>query len=183
MKPVLRFCTLLFSISCALALAQPTPEQIHQRQMTEERALQREQQQRDEQVRQAQIDKMRQIDRQQAEEARQQAEKARAQAIATQENFYLQQVEEQAKAAAKAKAAGANQDVAQPVVQSGQSVPVASQTQATPGQPAAAAHWSFRNMTTLDKAGLGALGVLLVVLACAAGIIPAKRISGFRNPR
>ena len=151
--------------------------------MAEERALQRERQQQDEQIRQAQIDKMREIDRQQTEEAHQQAEKARAQAIAAQENFYLQQVEDQAKAAAKAKAEGANPGVAQPVVQSGQSVPVTTQTEAPAAQPAVTAHWSFRNMTTLDKAGLAALGVLLVVLACAAGIIPAKRISGFRNPR
>jgi fused signal recognition particle receptor len=183
MKPVVRFCKLLITISCALAFAQPTPQQIHQHQMAEERALQRDQEQRDEQIRQAQIDKMREIDRQQAEEARQQVEKARAQAIATQENFYVQQQEEQAKAQAKAKAEAANQDVARPVTQSRHSVPVTSQTQVRPGQPAAAAHWSFRNMTTLDKAGLAALGVLLVVLAYAAGIIPAKRIWGFRNPR
>jgi len=183
MKPVVRFCKLLITISCALAFAQPTPQQIHQHQMAEERALQRDQEQRDAQIRQAQANKMREIDRQQAEEARQQVEKARAQAIATQENFYLQQQEEQAKALAKAKAEAANQDTPQPVVQSGQSVPVTSQTQAAPGRPATAAHWSFRNMTALDKAGLAALGVLLVVLAYAAGIIPAKRISGFRNPR
>ena len=56
MKPVLRFCKLLFSISCALALAQPTPQQIQQRQMMEERGLQRDREQRDEQIRQAQID-------------------------------------------------------------------------------------------------------------------------------
>jgi hypothetical protein len=175
MKRVVRSCRLLITIWCALAFAQPTPQQIQQHQMAEERALQREQQQQDEQLRQAQIDKMRQIDRQQAEEARQQAEKARAQAIATQENQYLQQLEDQAKAQAKAKAEAANQGVAQPIVQSGQSVPLTSQTQARPEQPTAAAHWSFTNMTTLDKVGLGALGVLLVVLGYAAGIIPVKR--------
>jgi leucyl aminopeptidase (aminopeptidase T) len=183
MKLVVRFCKMLITISCALAFAQPTPQQIHQHQIAEERALQRDQEQRDEQIHQAQVDKMREIDRQQAEEARQQVEKARAQAITTQENVYLQQQEEQAKALAKAKSEAANQDGARPVVQSGQGVPVASQTQATPGQPGAASHWSFRNMTTLDKAGLAALGVFLVVLAYAAGMIPAKRISGFRNPR
>ena len=178
MKLMLRFCKLLFSISCAFALAQPTPQQIQQRQMMEERALQRDQEQRDAQQHQAQMEQMRQIDRQQAEDARQQAEKARAQAIATQENLYLLQQEEQQKAQAKARAA-ADQNVPGPAVQDGQSVPATSQTQAAPAQPAATAHWSFRNMSALDKAGLAALGVLLVVLAYAAGIIPAKRISGF----
>jgi hypothetical protein len=183
MKPVLRFCKLLFSISCALALAQPTPQQIQQHQMAEERALQRDQEQRDAQQHQAQMEQMRQIDRQQAEDARQQAEKARAQAIATQENLYLLQQEEQQKAQAKARAAAADQGVPRPAVQSAQPVPARSQTAATPARPAAAAHWSFRNMTTLDKAGVAALGVLLVVLAYAAGIIPAKRVSGSRNSR
>lgn len=180
MKPVLRVCKLLLSISCALALAQPTPQQIQQHQAAEERALQRELLQREQQQRDAQMEKMREVDRQQAEEARQQAEKARAQAITAQENLYLQQQAEQAKAAAKAEAA--DQDAARPAVQSAQSVPSAPQTEALPVQPAAA-HWSFSNMTTLDKAGLAALGVLLVVLAYAAGIIPAKRISSSRNSR
>ena len=92
MKTVVRVCTLLLSISCTLALSQPTPQQIQQRQMEEERALQHEQEQREQQQRDAlQMEKMREIDRQQAEEARQQAEKARAQAITAQENLYLLQ--------------------------------------------------------------------------------------------
>jgi hypothetical protein len=38
-------------------------------------------------------------------------------------------------------------------------------------------------MSNLDKAGLAALGVLLVILAYAAGIIPAKQIPSSRNQR
>jgi hypothetical protein len=183
MKPVVRFCSQLITIWCALAFAQPTPQQIQQHQMAEERALQREQEHRDEQIRQAQIEKMRQDDRQQAEDARQQAEKARAQAIATQENLYLLQQEAQAKAQAKAKAEAADQDAPRSAAQRAQTIPSKSQMEAPPTQPAAAPHWSLSNMTTLDKAGLAALGVLLVVLAYAAGIIPVRRISSSRNPR
>jgi hypothetical protein len=40
--------------------------------------------------------------------------------------------------------------------------------------PSDAKHWSFRNMTDRDKAGLAGLGVVLIALAFAAGIIPAK---------
>ena len=183
MKPVLRFCKLLISISCALALAQPTPQQIHQRQMAEERALQHDQEQREQQQHQAQIDQMRQIDRQQAEDARQQAEKARAQAIAAQENLHLQRLAEQAQAKAKSLAqndSGTLLSVQQP--QTAQ--PPASQPASQPASPASPTQqWSFRNMSTLDKAGLAALGVILVALACAAGLIPAKRIPYSRNPR
>jgi 2-methylisocitrate lyase-like PEP mutase family enzyme len=125
---------------------------------------------------------MRQVDRQQAEDARQQAEKARAQAIAAQENLYLLQQAEQAQAQAKAKAEAGDDAgaplAAPPLVQARQT------GQATPAQPPAPApHWSFRNMSTLDKAGLAALGVLLVVLAYAAGIIPAKLIPSSRSSR
>jgi hypothetical protein len=179
MKPVLRICNLLISVSCVLLLAQPTPQQIQQRQMAVERELQREQEQREQQQRDAQMEKMRDIDRQQAEDARRQAEKARAQAIATQENQYLLQQAEQAQAQTKAKAAADDQGTPRPAVRPGQTEqptapPQASQPASQPAAPAAAPHWSFRNMSALDKAGLAALGVLLVVLAYAAGIIPAR---------
>jgi hypothetical protein len=184
MKPVLRACALLLSILCALALAQPTPQQIQDHQMAEERALQRDQQEREQQQHDAQVEKMREVDRQQTEDARQQAEKARAQAITAQENLYLLQQEEKAKAAVKAKADAADRDAPRPAIQSGaQSVQSAPQTQASQAQPAANPHWSFSNMSTLDKTGLAALGVILVGLAYAAGIIPAKRIPSSRNPR
>jgi hypothetical protein len=176
MKSVARVCVVLISISGALALAQPTPQQIQQHQMAEERALQREQEQREQQQRDAQMEKMREIDRQQSEDAREREEKARQQAITAQENLYVLQQEEQAKAAAQAKKDAENQGVQRPRVQSGvqagQSVPPA----APAVQTATSSHWSFSNMTTLDKAGLAGLGVLLIALAYAAGIIPVKRI-------
>jgi hypothetical protein len=177
MKPAVRVCILL-SISCALAPAQPTPQQIQQHQMAEERALQREQEQREQEQRDAQMEKMRDIDRQQAEDARERDEKARQQAITAQENLYVLQQEEQQKAAAQAKAKADAED--QGVARTGiQRVPSAQ----TAVLPAAPAHWSFSNMTTLDKAGIAGLGVILIALAYAAGIIPAKRILGSRNSR
>jgi hypothetical protein len=183
MKPVIQVCTLLISVCCTLAFAQPTPQQIQQHQMGEQRALQqREQEQRDQQQRDSQMEKMRQIDRQQAEDAHQLEEKARAKAIATQENLYLLQQAEQQKAQAQTKSQAADQNVPT-AIQQVQTVPSTPQTEAPPAQAAAASRWSFSNMTTLDKAGLAALGVLLIALACAAGIIPAKRISSSRNPR
>ena len=175
MKSVLRACGLLLSICCVLTIAQPTPQQIREHQLAEERALQREQQQQEQQQHDAQMERMREIDRQQAEDARQRDEKARQQAITAQENLYLLQQAEQAKAAAKATANAENQNMPRRAAQPGvQTIPVAPQTQAPPAQ-SAAAHWSLSNMSALDKAGLVGLGVVLVALAYAAGIIPAKR--------
>ncbi len=160
-----------FFFAAALAFAQPTPQQIQRRQMAEERALQRDAEQREQKQHQAQFEQMRQIDRQQAEDARGQAERAREQAIAAQEQLYLLQ---QAQQQAQEKHSGV-QDQGQPVSRTATSVQQPQQaTQPAQSESAVPRQWSFRNMTDLDKAGLAALGVLLVVLAFAAGIIPAR---------
>jgi hypothetical protein len=48
----------------------------------------------------------------------------------------------------------------------------AGQQTATPPAP----HWSYRNISERDKIGLAGLGVVLIALAFAAGIVPKPRI-------
>jgi hypothetical protein len=166
----------VFAIVAISAFAQ-TPQQIQQRQQAQERALQREAEARDQQQHQAQEEQMRAIDRQQAEDQREQnARAAQAQAIAAQEKLYmLQQQAEQQKLAERQK-----QDLDQNSVTQSLSVAPGSHVDQSPPQqqtqPAVVPHWSFRNMSNRDKAGLAGLGVVLVALAFAAGIIPPKFI-------
>jgi hypothetical protein len=159
----------LFPAICVMAvavLAQRTPQQIQQRQQNLERDLQRDQANREAQTHQAQVEQMRQIDRQQAEQQRQQTEQQlKAQAVAAQEQLYqLQQAEQQNKT---------QQQQAQDQNLAPNSAAAADQSQQQLQQPAVQ-HWSWKNMTTADKIGLAALGVLLAALAFAAGIIPTR---------
>ena len=99
----------IFFVSATLAFSQPTPQQIHQRQMEQEQAL-RSEAEREQQRHQAQMEQMRQIDRQQAEDAREQAaQQARAAAIAAQQQQFLVQQQMQREAADRAKAQTGNQ--------------------------------------------------------------------------
>jgi hypothetical protein len=161
------------------AFAQPSPREIQQHQMAAERAL-RESAEREQQQHQAQIEQMRQIDRQQAGDAREQAERqARAAAITAQQQQYLLQ---QQAAARQAQDKGGEQDRAQSSAGTQQqpSLPVPRQVQPVQAQQQSSPspHWSFSNMSGFDKAGLAALGVVLVALAFAAGIIPSARRPG-----
>jgi hypothetical protein len=167
-RPVFEFA--VFTLVAIGAFAQ-TPHQIQERQQAEERALQRESVARDQRQHEAQIEQMRAIDRQQAEDQREQAARtAQAQAVAAQEQLYaLQQQAEQKQRAERQRQDGDRSSApGAPAGQMSQSLP---QQQA---QPPYVAHWSFSNMSNKEKAGLAGLGVVLVALAFAAGIIPAK---------
>lgn len=172
-----RCCVIaLAALAPALVFCQ-TPQPIQQRQMADERALQRESLAREQQQHQAQIEQVRRIDRQQEEEQRQQArQQAEAQAAAAQQRLYqIQQAEEQARATAQTQGDDQSQaerrppiEVQQPNEQPQQLAPSAAL------RPSVAQHWSYRNISTRDKVGLGALGVLLAALAFPAGIVPAR---------
>jgi hypothetical protein len=160
----------LIALLAAGAFAQ-TPRQIQERQQAEVRALERQSAARDLRQHEAQMEQMRAIDRQQAEDQREQnARAAQAQAVAAQDQLY--QLQQQADQQQRAERQRQNGDQSW----AGQSPPPAPAPQAEQQtQPPAAAHWSVGNMSNRDKVGLAGLGLVLVALAFAAGIIPAKR--------
>ena len=174
----------LVLLAATLAFAQPTPQQIQQHQMAIEQAL-RESQQREQQQHQAQIEQMEQLDRQAAEEAREQADRqAKAKAIAAQQQAYLQQQQAAQQASASTGDPGRNQP--RPF-QTNQTNPAQTQSSLPPttGPPTSptAAHWSFKNMSNPAKLALVGLGVILVALAFAAGILPGRFMRRWRNTR
>jgi hypothetical protein len=167
------FGLVMFTFISAGAFAQ-TPHQIQERQQAEERALQRDAAARDQQQHEAQVEQMRAIDRQQAEEQREQsARAAQAQAVAAQEQLYILQQQALQKQRAERESQDGNQGSA---AQSPAGAPAGQVNQSSPQQPqpSDAPRWSFRNMSNEEKAGIAGLGVVLVALAFAAGIIPAR---------
>lgn len=163
----------VFTFLATGAFAQ-TPHQIQERQQAEERALQRESAARDQQQHEAQVEQMRAIDRQQAEEQREQsARAAQAQAVAAQEQLYILQQQALQKQRAERESQDGNQGSAAQYPPGAPAGQVNQSSQEGP-QPSDAPRWSFRNMTNKEKAGIAGLGVVLVALAFAAGIIPAR---------
>lgn len=165
----------LFSALCALsfaAFAQRTPQQIQQRQLNVERAAQQDALNREAQVHQAQMEQMRRIDRQQAEQQNQLTEQQlKAQALAAQEQLYRLQQAEQQRQQQETERQSQAQDQSTPHYAQ---AAIKSPSPERPLPQTTASHWSFNNMTTADKIGLAALGLLLAVLAVAAGIIPVR---------
>jgi hypothetical protein len=164
----------------AVVFAQMTPQQIQQRQEAQERTLQREareqvqQQWLTPQPPQAQIEEKSQIERQRVEDQLRRAElQLQAQAVAEQQLLYLLR---QAKQRQLVEQQGQSQLEDQPRAwqgpQQAQSQPAARLSDRGMSPPVT--HWSYKNISDRDKAGLAALGAVLVALAFAAGIIPTR---------
>jgi hypothetical protein len=163
----------------AVVFAQMTPQQIQQHQEAEERTLQREareqaqQQWLTAQPPQAQIEEKSQIDRLRVEDQIRRIELERqVRAVAEQQLLYLLR---QAKQRQLVEQQGQIQVEDQ--VRAGQEQPAQSQpaTQLSDHEVSPPVmHWSYKNISDRGKAGLAALGTVLVALAFAAGIIPAR---------
>ena len=165
------FLCRLVAVACAIPLgllAQVPAREWAQQREAERRAA--EQTRVTEQARQAQEREIRRVDRQQAEQQRQYAEQQRAaQAQAEQQRLYQLQQTAQVQ---KKQESGDQALAPMPAVVQGDAVVEAAPQAAVQQSPAP--HWSVSHFSRRDTVGLAALGVLLVALACAAGIVPIR---------
>jgi len=116
---------------------------------------------------QPQLDQMREIDRQQARDQHERVEQQRQAAAQAQQQYLAQQAEYQKQATASKQAESEQQPQTRPL-------PPAAPAPQQSAQPVALPGWSLKNMNSADRIGLAALGVLLIALAFAAGVIPSR---------